>query len=614
MELTIRKGADAYVPPGAYRRLEAKLRNSAADLADIPAVVLACHDPRTRMLPFMMYDRFMFPAGARVIAGALWQAGFQQTRAVFQLWNPNFRPSLSRLGGRVPELLLLSSMQINVRKAYEAIIDAWSLGEARPLIIAGGPKAFHEPYHYWPLPGPNGPVGPDVVVTGEAYVLLDLLNVLMEFRGRGEPLRTAFERARRARALDAVPGLVYLDPDASLDEPVLVDTGLQRLVQHLDELPDEVSGLGLLEPPHRRPGLSAAPIADARLRYHAVICSLQITQGCKFTCSYCPIPSLNQKTWRFRSPEGLARQIKSVRERFGIKFYYGTDDNFFNRRSTAEEILSELARTRIHGRRLQGRVCWGTEATQFDTYKNRDLLPVAQAAGLRAIWFGIEDLTAELVNKGQKPEVTSALFPLLQRHEILPMAMMMYHDGQPFYTPRSLYGLSNQMTFLRKVGAISVQCMVHTPAVGTREFENTFQTQRVLERLGTMPITESEYDGNHVLVAGSEPAWLRQLKLLGGYLCFYNPVNLIRGMRADGLPLRKYRIIYQLVGLIITLWTCLKLLPYMLRLRFAKRTYHKETPAVSRVPVRLTAQAFARYPGQSGPAAASEAKRAMQAA
>src|SRR5262249_157279 len=187
----------------------------------------------------------------------------------------------------------------------------------------------------------------------------------------------------------------------------------------LDELPQEVSGLSVLEPPHRGSGLSAAPLPDARVRRHVAILSLQITQGCKFTCAYCPIPTLNQKTWRYRSPEGLAQQIRSVRELFGIKHYFGTDDNFFNRRQTVEEILTTLAEARVEGRRLGDRVCWGTEATQFDTYKNRDLLPLARRAGLRAIWFGIEDLTAELVNKGQKPEVTTELFRLLHAHRIM---------------------------------------------------------------------------------------------------------------------------------------------------------------------------------------------------
>src|SRR5262249_16718203 len=131
-------------------------------------------------------------------------------------------------------------------------------------------------------------------------------------------------------------------------------------------------------------------------------------------------------------------------------------------------------------KRLGGQIRWGTEATQHDTYKNRDLLPIASRAGLFAIWFGIEDLTAELINKGQKPEVTMELFREMDRNKICPMAMMMFHDGQPFRTPGQLYGLANQLEFLRSAGAVSVQVTIHTPAVGTREFEKTYETGRVL--------------------------------------------------------------------------------------------------------------------------------------
>src|SRR5262245_22037407 len=192
MELTVRKGSDAFVPAGSYRRLEERLRRRLADLAERPAVVLSAFDPNTRLLPFVLYDRLIFPAGARAVAGALHQAGFLRTRAVFQLWNPHFRPSQARIDGRMPQLLCVSSMQIHARRAYAAIRDAWTLGEDRPLIVAGGPKAIYEPYHFWNFPEP-----PDVVVTGEMYVLLDLLNVVVQYLGRKDTLRTAYDRARR---------------------------------------------------------------------------------------------------------------------------------------------------------------------------------------------------------------------------------------------------------------------------------------------------------------------------------------------------------------------------------------------------------------------------------
>src|SRR5499427_18075 len=364
MELNVRKGDDRFVPPGAYRELEARLSRRRHELSEIPAVVVSCFDRSTRMLPFVLYDKFMFPAGARTIAGALYQAGFVRTRAVFQLWNPNFRPSQARFDAKAPELLLLSTMQMHAEMAYEAVRDAWTMGEDRPLILVGGPKSPHEPHHFWPLRGCNGQaIGPDAVITGEAYILLDLLNVLMGYRCNGRSMRAAFEHARKEGALQSVPGLVYLEPGATLEEPALIDTGLQRLVQHLDEMPHEVTGLGLLERPHRGAGLRPAPLEDSAVRSHTPIASILLTQGCKFNCSYCPIPTLNQKSWRFRSPESTVHELRSVYERFRIKYFFGTDDNFFNRRPATEEMLTALAAATTGSRRLGAKIRIATEAT-----------------------------------------------------------------------------------------------------------------------------------------------------------------------------------------------------------------------------------------------------------
>ncbi len=595
MELAVRKGADRFVAAGAYRALEAQLRADAA-LADIPVVVLSAFDRRTRMLPFLFYDRRMFPAGARMIAGAMRQAGFQRSRVVFQLWNPNFQPSRARMDGAPLQMLLVSSMQIHSRPAYMAIRDAWTMGDERPLIIVGGPKAIYEPYHFWSIPG-NGPrAAPDVAVTGEAYVLLHLLSVIRQYRGRGETMRAAFERARLGGALETVPGLVYLAPGADRNDPVVVDTGLQRLAQDLDELPHEAIGLSLLEPPHSGTGLGARPIPDAHVRKFVMFVSVLMTQGCKFTCSYCPIPAVQQKSWRFRSPEAVAEAIRGVYERYRIKYFFGVDDNFFNRREDAEQILSAMARATAAGRPFGERIRFGTEATQFDTYKNRDLLPLARAAGMHSIWFGIEDLTASLVNKGQKPAVTLELFRLMQEHKICPMAMMMYHEGQPVYTRESLYGLLNQVQFLRRAGAVSLQCFVHTPAVGTREYEDTYSSGKVIERVGRYTIPESDIDGNHVLVSGGEPAWKRQLTLLGAYAAFYNPWNLLRALTRDRTLLRRRRIGFQCGGMIGTVWTALKILPYLVRLMTGAVKYHTAPPQMHPVPVRSPAGAFPRTP------------------
>lgn len=598
MELTSRKAGDIYVPAGAFRQLRERLRTHPVGLSDLSAVVFACWDPQIRKLPFVIYDRYIFPAGPRSIAGTLHDCGITNTRCVYQLWNPRFRPSRCRMNGRVPDMLLLSSMGHSSAQAYTMIADAWELGEQRPLILCGGPKAIYQPYDFWPIATRHGNVGPDAVVTGEAYVLVDLLNVLAEFRLPGEPIRLAFERARRAGALDDVPGLIYLSPEATLQEPRLVDTGLQRLVQSFDEFPDEAVNLGLLEPPHRGKGLSAEPLSAKGVGRRLRIATIQLTQGCKFSCSYCPIPAVNQKTWRFRSPEGVVRQMGDLYSKFRIRYLFGTDDNFMNKRQTAVEMLEALARAKTgSGRNLGQRIRWGTEATQFDTYKNQDLLPLARRAGLAGIWFGIEDLTAELINKGQKPEKTLELFRLLHANDIAPMAMIMYHDGQPFYSPNSLYGLSNQVRFLRDAGAISLQCTVLSPAWGTKGWEDTFKSG-VMSEVGGLKLGDRHHDGNYVIVKGRESPLSRQLKWLGGYWTFYNPVNLLKAMRKDGSPLRLPRAAYQVVGMVAALRTTLKTIPFLMRLLLGKPRYHEVAPAPVPLPVELAPNAFSRYPAE----------------
>src|SRR5262249_26777300 len=167
----------------------------------------------------------------------------------------------------------VSSMQIHSASAYELIADAHRLGEDRPFILAGGAKAIYEPWDFFAF-GPQGQYSADVAVTGEEFVALELLNRLTEFRGRGQPMRQPFHRLRGSGLLDAIPGLVFVEGDEKARPERLVNTGIQRMVQDLDELPHPLVSLALIEPPHKRRSLSSRPLRLERLRRHARIVSL----------------------------------------------------------------------------------------------------------------------------------------------------------------------------------------------------------------------------------------------------------------------------------------------------------------------------------------------------
>src|SRR5262245_50589753 len=236
MELPRRARGDEYAPAGQVAELTQRIA-SRPGVADVPVACFYAFDFRTRTLPFWYYDSCMSPAGLRAVAAAFYEAGFKKTRAIHQIWSPNVRPSQCRIDGRPIEILATTAMQIHSEPCYRLIEDAWSMGEHRPLILAGGPKAIYEPDHFFGL-GPFGDISADVVSTGEELVLLELLDRITEHRSHGETMLRAFERCRDRGLLDSIPGLVYMGHERDAGgRPVLIHTGIQRLVRDLDELP-----------------------------------------------------------------------------------------------------------------------------------------------------------------------------------------------------------------------------------------------------------------------------------------------------------------------------------------------------------------------------------------
>ncbi len=242
-----------------------------------------------------------------------------------------------------------------------------------------------------------------MAVTGEEYVLLNLLEVLLSLRGTNESMRSTFLRARDSGALDEIPGLVYSRSTARNGAPEeLVDTGIQRLLGDLDELPHATLGYRLLEPPSTKPTLERHALAENRVRAHCLISSIVMTVGCKFRCSYCPIPAYNQRQYRVKSGERIADEMGQIAESFGIINFFGTDDNFFNNTERTLEIAETLARKVSTGQRPYCKIRYGTEATVHDTIRLKEHLPVIRQSGLRALWMGVEDITASLVQEGAK--------------------------------------------------------------------------------------------------------------------------------------------------------------------------------------------------------------------
>jgi radical SAM superfamily enzyme YgiQ (UPF0313 family) len=529
MELPRRARGDELLRPGELADVRSRLRKVASG-HDLTTIIACAFDHRTRMLPFIVADTRMVPAGVRAIGSAMVDAGFHKTRIVLQQWNPNFRPSQMRLDGRIPDLFMVSSMQIHSDQCLALIRDACRIDPAqRPLIIAGGPKVIYEPWDVFSA-DPADPWAADVAVTGEEYVLLSLLEAVLATRAAGEPMRDAFIRARDGGALDGIPGLVYArgEPAGAAEE--LIDTGIQRLVGDLDELPHPALGYRLLERPSGRATLAARALPANLVRKYSPSGSLVLTLGCKFGCPYCPIPAYNQRKYRTKSGERIAEEIERLYREYHLRFFFGADDNFFNDRDRALGIAQVLASKVDAGSRPHRKVRWATEATIHDTLQMKDDLPLMRRAGLWALWLGVEDMSGALVRKGQGADRTLEAFRLMRESGILPVPMMMHHDDQPLYSRADDSGLLNQVRLLREAGAVWMQVMMLTPSPGSKLYVDTYASGLAYKSVDGIAVRPHIVDGNHVVASRHPRPWRKQLNLLAAYLYFYNPVRFLTAL------------------------------------------------------------------------------------
>lgn len=569
MELISRPVGDVLLKPGELTSLRARLRTVAAK-HDLATVIACAFDHRTRMLPFLYADKRMAPAGVRGIGSALADSGFAKTRIVLQQWNRYFKPSRMRLDGRVPDLFLISSMQIHSAECKNLMADALRMDPAqRPLIIVGGPKVIYEPWDVFSS-DPQHPISADLAITGEEYVLLELLEVLLAERGTGESLREAYLRTRDKGAFDRVAGLVYARTGSAGQAEELVDTGTQRLLGDLDELPHPVLGYRLLEAPSGQTELKSAALPPERVGKYSPIGSLVLTLGCKFACPYCPIPAYNQRQFRSKSGARIADEMTVLHKEYGLGYFFGADDNFFNNKRRAVEIAETLAAAEINHTPLRQHVRWGTEATVHDTLAMKEDLRTVRKGGLRALWMGIEDMSGALVRKGQAEDKTLEALRFLRELGIFPMPMLMHHDAQPLYTRGSRAGLINQVHLLRKAGAISIQVLMLTPAPGSKQYEATFTSNMVYAKAGNRTAESHMFDGNYVVASQHAQPWRKQTNMLIAYFWFYNPVRLIWALIQPKSSLYLVDAGAQFLGILGLVQTIRRTFDWTLRLMFGK--------------------------------------------
>ena len=449
----IREKGDSVLPKGTYRSLEQRLQ-ARDDHRDVATLFAWAFDPRTDIGPYIGLAKTMGSATVLQSAASFKNAGFDNTRIVLRQHNPKLKVSRSKLQGKPIEQLMISAMGIHVKDMWTMIEDAHTM-EERPLIVVGGPDARYQPHMMFGRAGSED-IGADVVVTGEVYTGLELEERILERRkelnslnGNSFSMRDAFEDLAIGRELDDIPGLMYKTVDAQ-GRTVLVDTHVERKVEHLDEMPGLDIAMDILEPSHKRKGTRENPLDPRDVKDIMRLYSLVNTRGCRIGCDFCPIPAGEGNIFRTKG-SAMAEEQERIAKKTGIVRAFRTDDNIADNLEALIKDSQALAeRPGPNGGVWGDTYVSGTEATNTDLYRlwqkgekdGENYFELMRDAGIDAIWMGNEDINGAIVDekagiskkKGVTIEKVRVVLRELRNAGIAPMLMNIYTDHMEYTT------------------------------------------------------------------------------------------------------------------------------------------------------------------------------------
>ena len=284
----------------------------------------------------------LLPAGLLSLDAVLREAGHQVTLA-----------NLSGLGwDRVRQLLAeLRPEAVGISQFTHNRVESLRLArlakelDAGCFVVMGGPHATHA----W-REQLQGHPELDAVVLGEGETtLLELL----EARGAGAPLA-------------GVAGIACREGG--------------KAIQNASRAP--IADLDHLPLPGATTGASIG--VDFRRQLEFVITS----RGCPASCLFCSSPLFWGRGVRFRSPASVVREIRALKERYGLIYFSFRDDTFTADRRRVLEICRLLQEQRLH-------ILWNCQSRV--TAVDEEMLAAMKRAGCECIQFGVESGSPEML-------------------------------------------------------------------------------------------------------------------------------------------------------------------------------------------------------------------------
>jgi len=192
----------------------------------------------------------------------------------------------------------------------------------------------------------------DIVVYGEGEITMLELAKAIEQKGD----------------LGQVKGICYREKDS------IKKTEMRPFIKNLDILP--FPAIDLITPLERY--LGTYPIS-AMPSMHIIA-----SRGCPFKCTFCSNPVWG-KTARFRSSESVIREVKMLRNDYGVKEVFFVDDTFNLNRTWFQEVCNGLIE-----KGLNKDVIFKAPFRVDKNLIDKKRLNLAKEAGFWMIFYGVE--------------------------------------------------------------------------------------------------------------------------------------------------------------------------------------------------------------------------------
>lgn len=184
------------------------------------------------------------------------------------------------------------------------------------------------------------------------------------------------------------------------------------------------------------------------------------SRGCPFKCAYCSSHTIWTRKVRYRTPESVVAEMKSLQREFGVERFSFLDDTFTMNRKWATSICDKIKAEGVRGR-------WGCY-TRLDVLTEQ-LLDTMLGAGLAEMDVGIEtgsQRMADFLQKDIKLDRVREMAVVLNRKHVNWNAFIMM--GLPDETREDIQAT---VDFIHEVRPIRCILSVFTPYPGDRLYD-----------------------------------------------------------------------------------------------------------------------------------------------